>query len=262
MKNSMKTIIIFTILALIISCSKSENPKITDKPNVSLPMIQTVVAQNTLSSEATFGGTILNNGGGIIMKRGICWGFEDSPSVLLNNFVEDTNNQLGSFEFKVIGRLNPGTFYYVRAYCENEAGLQYGNTINLTTAVDVSILNPSDITSTKAKFKGNINQNGFSYLGFVYGTSPNPTINNNFVNTSISGSYNYDVIVENLIPNTLYYVRGTYPKPEGGFSYTQQKQFKTTGYFGPAGGYVAYDKGEIIDGWRYLIVCTSSCIER
>jgi hypothetical protein len=38
----------------------------------------------------------------------------------------------------------------------------------------------------------------------------------------------------------------------GRYYYSEEKQFRSTGYYGPAGGYVAYDKGEVVDGWRYL----------
>lgn len=60
------------------------------------------------------------------------------------------------------------------------------------------------------------------------------------------------VLESGLKPNTIYYVRGFVINRNGEYSYTEEKQFRTTGYFGPARGYVVYDKGETTDGWRYL----------
>lgn len=48
----------------------------------------------------------------------------------------------------------------------------------------------------------------------------------------------------------------------GEYSYTEEKQFHTTGYLGPARGDVIYDKGEISDGWRYLEISYYQYMER
>lgn len=89
--------------------------------------------------------------------------------------------------------------------------------------------------------------------GFVYSTNPNPTvINNASVTTLAYGSVNFQMQSGTLQPNTTYYVRGFIKTGEGKYTYTSESTFKTTGYFGPGGGYVGYDKGEYVDGWRYM----------
>ncbi|WP_143754096.1 fibronectin type III domain-containing protein [Chryseobacterium sp. 52] len=112
-----------------------------------------------------------------------------------------------------------------------------------------------EIFPTTAIFRGSIvQQNGEGETpGFVYSTSPNPTMfNNKSVSTFAHGSVNYEAKAESLEPNTTYYVRGYIRVGEGKYTYTSESTFKTTGYYGPAGGHVGYDKGEYKDGWRYM----------
>ena len=244
--------LIFILIIAITSCSKSDNEEPTINKEIFLPQISTNYASNLSGTNVTLGGNIIRNGNGKILRKGICWSTSDNPIIATNNFVEDFNDKIGSFSFNITNQLNIDTEYNVRAYCENSKGIVYGSFIRFKTEKSASILNPTDILTTKAKLRGIINQTGNGIIGFVYGTNPNPNINNNYVSKSISGSSEYDITIFNLVPNTTYYVRGTFPNSQGEINYSEQKQFKTTGYFGTAGGYVAYDKGEIIDGWRYL----------
>lgn len=113
----------------------------------------------------------------------------------------------------------------------------------------------TEIFPTSAVFRGSIVQptGQGETPGFVYSTSPNPTvINNPSVYTLAQGSTNFEVKSGTLQPNTTYYVRGYIKKSEGIYIYTSESSFKTTGYYGPGGGYVGYDKGEVVDGWRYM----------
>jgi hypothetical protein len=124
-----------------------------------------------------------------------------------------------------------------------------------TPAKSITLKTTTEIFPTSAVFRGSIVQpDGANETpGFVYSTNPNPTvINNSSVTTYAVGSTNFQVKSNTLQPNTIYYVRGFIKKGEGQYVYTTESSFKTTGYFGPGGGYVGYDKGEYIDGWRYM----------
>lgn len=115
----------------------------------------------------------------------------------------------------------------------------------------------SDIYPTWVTFKGSIIQNtaSTSSPGFVYSTSPNPEVNSGTaVSNFVSGNADFQLYSGNLQPNTTYYVRCFVKKSDGTYIYSSENTFKTTGYYGPAGGYVAYDKGEITNGWRYMEV--------
>jgi hypothetical protein len=248
-KNLFK-IIMTIIIGLSLSCSKS-----TDKNSIVLPTIQTSNAENISGVNVTLGGNITSDGGGNINRKGVCWGLSTNPTIGTNNNIDANNNSVGSYTMDLINRLDPNTVYYARAYCENAAGLQYGNTISFTTGQFISNINPTDILTTKVKFRGQINQpsNSSKNVGFVYSTNPNPNVNNSSISAgSITGSSTFDVSIQGLNPNTTYYVRVYTANPNGGYYYSDEKSFKTVGYFGPAGGYVAYDKGEITNGWRYL----------
>lgn len=86
----------------------------------------------------------------------------------------------------------------------------------------------------------------------MYATHQDPTISDNATQSvGVLGTANYKVELKGLVRNTEYYIR-SYTKIKDRYYYGEQKKIKTVGYFGPAGGIVAYDKGVTSDGWRYL----------
>ncbi|WP_298220929.1 hypothetical protein [Flavobacterium sp.] len=114
-----------------------------------------------------------------------------------------------------------------------------------------------DIFPTWAKFNGTIAQNSDNnrLVGFVYSTAQNPVVDNSNTNTVSdfrSGNATFEFSPLSLLPNTTYYIKAFVKKADNSYLYSAEYTFKTTGYFGPAGGYVAYDKGTISDGWRYM----------
>lgn len=126
-----------------------------------------------------------------------------------------------------------------------------GENLNITFKIT------KDIYPTYVKFEGVITQDGTSTRapGFVYSTSTNPSVGNNEqVTKFVTGSTTFEVFSLDLQPNKTYYVRGFVQKSDGSYIYTPESTFKTTGYFGPGGGYVAYDKGESTNGWRFMEV--------
>ena len=246
----LSTLKVFFAIFLLSSCKKLKN-------DIELAELTTNPVQVVAGNIVILGGNISNKGGSAIFKRGVCWNKTDNPTRLDNNFLEDYYDTDGDFSFQTnINNLEPNTQYYVRAYCENEKGIQYGNTLNFLTGEVVSTSIVHDIETDNALLRGQVyqeNSSASARVGFVYSTSPNPTVNNMTVLTDIVGSAPYEINVLNLLPNTTYYVRAYINLNfNGDVFYGQQQQFKTTGYFGPAGGYVAFDKGETIDGWRYL----------
>ncbi|WP_133943530.1 DUF1566 domain-containing protein [Epilithonimonas xixisoli] len=261
--KSIKILSLFIQIILflfVISCSNSDDENSETNVTVTLPKIITLKAENIHSTGAELGGNITDNGNGQIIKYGICWGTSDNPTISSNNIKEYYNNLTGLFSFNLSNELEPNKIYYVRAYCENAKGLQYGNTVSFKTDEILNIINPTNILATEVELRASINQENStsSLVGFVYSKNPNPTINDNFVSKTVIGSASYDLTAVNLTKDTTYYVRACKKNSSGGYYYSEQKQFKTTGYFGPAGGYVAYDKGETTNGWRYLEIHPTS----
>ena len=97
---------------------------------VLIPTLTTTSVSSILSTTATSGGNISNDGGGTVISRGVCYSTSHNPTIL-NNFVE-SGSGTGSFGLSMVG-LNPGTTYYVKAFATNSAGTAYGNEVSFTT---------------------------------------------------------------------------------------------------------------------------------
>jgi hypothetical protein len=243
--------LLFVMISLI-SCSKGGSYGGT---SVIPPLVTTVAATSISGQSVTLGGNITSNGGGTIYDRGVCWSTSIDPTINTTNFISDHLDQIGPFSFTLTTQLLPNTFYYARAYCTNNIGITYGSSVSFTTGNVTTTLDPAEILCGSAKLKGSVLQPAgtIATVGFVYNTTPNPTINNSSINTTILGSAPYELTISNLVSNTIYYVRSYWQDPSGlNYSYGAEKQLRTTGYFGPANGYVAYDKGDNTGGWRYM----------
>lgn len=96
------------------------------------------------------------------------------------------------------------------------------------SAPSVVTSNVSNITSSSAKCGGTVTGDGgvsVTSRGVCWGTSQNPTTSDN-IKTSGSGVGNYNVTLNNLSPNTTYYVRA-YATNSEGTGYGEQKKFTT-----------------------------------
>ena len=115
MNRSAKTIFSRSLIILIIfsSCSKKEIPILTTE----------TVSEITIMS-AKSGGNITDDGGADITERGVCYNTSGNPTKQDQRTSDGTGN--GSFASNVI-LLNPGTYYYLRAYATNKAGTGYGD---------------------------------------------------------------------------------------------------------------------------------------
>lgn len=129
--------------------------------------------------------------------------------------------------------------------------------IEPTENIVIALNTVRDIFPTWAKFNGTITQNSDKYrlVGFVYGTAQNPMVDNSntfTVSDYRTGNNQFELSPLSLLPNTTYYIKAFVKKDDASYLYSNEVIFKTTGYFGPAGGYVGYDKGAISEGWRYM----------
>ncbi len=97
------------------------------------PTVTTQAVTNIVNRQATGNGTVTAWGGSDITERGVCW--STSPDPTLGTCIEYNvagTIGLGSFT-ALIGGLNYGTTYYVRAYAKNATGTGYGETVTFTT---------------------------------------------------------------------------------------------------------------------------------
>ncbi|WP_350291782.1 hypothetical protein [uncultured Croceitalea sp.] len=117
------------ILFLILSCSSSDSSG-GEESMVVVPTVTTNAVSNITINSAISGGNISSNGGGSIIRKGVCWSITENPTIADNRTQEDT---LDAIFTSNVESLNPGTTYFLRAYASNSAGVAYGAQITFTT---------------------------------------------------------------------------------------------------------------------------------
>ncbi|MFC4636448.1 hypothetical protein ACFO3O_21250 [Dokdonia ponticola] len=203
----------------------------TDSNGNSIPTLTTNPTSNITQTSATSGGNITSDGGNDITLRGICWSVNPNPTINDNT----TNNGEGAGNFtSIINNLNTNTTYYIKAYAINNEGVAYGNQQVFTTNPDSNTTptlttNPtSNITQTSATSGGNITSDGgndVTLRGVCWSNNPNPTINDNTTNNG-GGTGNFTSNINNLNPNTTYYIKAYAINGEG-IAYGNQQVFTT-----------------------------------
>jgi len=88
-----------------------------------LPAVKTGLANSVLATTANLEGEVLDNGGDPIIRRGICLDTINNPD--LDDQIFYADGELGFFSIK-ISELKPNTWYYFRAFAENDIGTAYG----------------------------------------------------------------------------------------------------------------------------------------
>jgi hypothetical protein len=98
---------------------------------ITLPQLVTATPTNVDITTATIGGALTSNSNGIIAERGLVYGTNNNPTIN-DTKVVDAAVTLGSYEANITN-LTGSTTYFVRAYAENEAGVNYGDEESFTT---------------------------------------------------------------------------------------------------------------------------------
>lgn len=246
---------IFLLLAATIACSNDES-----KPEPDTNFIINLAQPQTLTTRGgVFNGSFTGGDSNYLQAIELFWSL--TPSVANQILVADhatPSLSSGAFTLTLNNEMLPGTTYYMIAilYTLNGENI-ISNEISFTTANSVFTGLATDILTTSAVLKGNLVQgeNEWSYAGFVYDTNPNPTQNDSGNIVNVIGSDTFEIELSGLLPNTTYYARAIHQIIKNGvdyYTFGDEIQFRTTGYTGPAGGYVVYDKGESTDGWRYM----------
>lgn len=199
---------------------------------IMLPTVTTTTVDTTYISTSTAhsGGNVLNDGGGAVSARGVCWNTSGAPTI----FDYKTSDGVGTgvFSSNPMG-LIPGTKYFVRAYATNCAGTGYGNEVTFTTMAalvvpTVTTTNVSNIVGTTASSGGNVVAWGGTPVverGVCWGTLYNPTIGDE---TTVSGSGlgSFTSSIGGLNLGATYYVRA-YAINTTGTGYGNEVSFST-----------------------------------
>lgn len=201
------------------------------EPSPIVPTAITLPITDSTHYSATCSGIITESGSNAVLGRGVCWSALPNPTID-NNF---TNEGEGLGEFtSYIDNLEDSTTYFVRAYGYNSKGVGYGNQVSFTT-IDVNTPTVSTIpiikkSSSNAVSGGLINDDGgidVTERGICWSETENPDIGDNHTENG-TGSGTYTSLIDNLNPNTTYFVRA-YAINEEGTAYGNQIQFCTPG---------------------------------
>ncbi len=228
----MKTFLCIIILAFItFSCQK----EITFENIVAtLPTLTTSPVTSIISTAATSGGNITDDGGATITARGVCWSITANPTVALSTKTSDGTGS-GIFTSNIPG-LTATTVYYVRAYATNSEGTAYGNEISFTTTntstalPTVTTTSLSSVTMTSASGGGNVVADGGATVtarGVCWSTTVNPTIALSTKTTDGSGTGIFTSAITGLTAATTYHVRA-YATNSVGTSYGGDSSFTTS----------------------------------
>ncbi len=180
------------------------------------------------ADSATCGGNVVDEGGLAVTVRGVCWSIKPEPTVADRRTADGTG--AGAF-ISVLSELSGGTQYYVRAYATNAWGTSYGDQVKFKTIPIKPVLTTASITSitqTTAVGGGNVLSDGgltLSARGICWSLTPNPTLEN-FKTVDGATTGNFISILQNLTPNTTYYVRA-YATNSLGTGYGNEITFKT-----------------------------------
>lgn len=193
-----------------------------------LPTVKTISATNIAVQVIECKGKVSSDGKSHVFQKGFC--FSENPHPTVADNVVNLGSGIGEFSTTLQG-LKLNTIYYVRAFAINSVGVAYGEEISLKTldgSPTVEIEEITNITSNNASIKANAISDGGFFIterGFCYSISPNPTMQN----TSTSCGANtgeFSSTLQNLYPNTLYYIRA-FAKNSAGIGYSEQRTFTT-----------------------------------
>ena len=221
MKNNYGiSLIVLLIISIffIHSCRKDE-----------LPVLTTAYISDITPYSANCGGTIITEGSGPVIAKGVCWATTENPTT--ENDITYADPGTGTFSCIIQG-LSPGTLYHVRAFATNTKGTSYGNDVSFTSLADIpfiSLTGVSDITQTTATASGNVgDEHGASVTarGACWSTMPFPLISDpHTIDGSGTGSFTSKLT--SLNPGTEYYLRA-YATNITGTAYSDAIKFTTS----------------------------------
>lgn len=212
--------LLLPIALIILSCSAEDSCEPT-------PKLTTAEAEDITDVSATISGTITPpTCDDTVTSQGFVYGEENLPTVDDTKIVKS-----GSTISASLTNLNQNSTYYIRTFFENPTGVFYGNEVMFSTNVGDALVQTNtvfNITATNALISGRVSSNGGGTItskGFCFSTEANPTVNDQKVDGIDEGNQ-FKGILENLTPNTLYYIKA-YAENESGVFYGEEKNFKT-----------------------------------
>jgi uncharacterized protein (TIGR02145 family) len=111
------------------------NAQFPTQTSLCLPTLTTNSPISTGIDSGIVGGNILNDGGSLIVLRGVCYSTTPNPN--LGNMRTEDGSGVGSFT-SILRNLSPTMTYYARSYAKNSNGVVvYGNEVSFTTTASL-----------------------------------------------------------------------------------------------------------------------------
>lgn len=257
---------LISVFLLVSACKK-------DKTNNSLVDNSIDLTKITLTTKEGIvreNGSILSGGKASIdlskyknLDYGICFANYSNPT-LNDEFFFANSASGGDFDAIVSEdyRYDLNEAVYIRAFVRDTSNnsIKYGNQVKVeqTYQIEINEIRDISVNSFVVDFTLSSLFRNADQSGYVFGLSSNPTLgsynhtiyleSNKTGKISLSTDVNNDAIIT---PGEIHYVRA-FAILNGKTYYSEQKEVTLAGYNGPAGGIVIYDKGKVVDGWRYL----------
>lgn len=196
--------------------------------DLGLPVVKTAEVSFVGPNSAVCGGVVEEDGGYPVTARGVCYGKSPNPTIEGMHTIDSCG--LGSFESEII-ELQLNTFYYYRAYATNEMGTSYGDELQFMTTIQAPRVRTLEIVADGEDaiiVKAEVVSDGSKAIierGVCWSTNGEPTLDDEFI-VDGSGMGFYTCRIDNLLPNTTYYVRA-FARNEVGLGFGALLMFTT-----------------------------------
>jgi len=211
-----------------------------------VPTLTTKTAITISFEGAQSGGIISNNGGTVVLSRGVVWTTDEFADPV---YPTDSNIDLtgsGADYNAAITGLVEGTTYYYRAFARNSAGVGYGSTRTFTTTSRVAVVTVSSgsVTANSATLNGTTGVDLGGYVdidevGFYWSTLEENLPSQPAVGTTVTTAATkvpagtdvqlgpFSLILSPLSPGVNYYFKA-YTKNPAGTNIGIVRSFTTT----------------------------------
>jgi hypothetical protein len=210
--------------------------------DVNLPTVTTTPITEITWEYALTGGEVIDNGGAPVIARGVCASEDSNYLSSLDDYgvwYTMDGSGLGSFTSAIKvqwhgAAMNLRSTHYVRAYATNSEGTAFGKILSFypgdkplfDNSLDIKTI---EVTATTATVNYTFYYQIFSTvreMGMCYATYSEPTVNDECIVISDISDGENTLTIENLVPNTKYYIR-SYDINQAGVYYSSVKSFTT-----------------------------------